>query len=67
MLKADIFAIGMMVLEFCTLQPSAECYDEENYSLVDKGKHGSMQSSRIVWSRWPNCTPPILPIALLRC
>ena len=38
MWKADIFAIGMIALEFCTLQPSAECYDEENYSLVDKGK-----------------------------
>lgn len=38
MYKADIFAIGMIVLEFCTLEPSAECYDEETYSLVDQGK-----------------------------
>lgn len=36
MWKADIFAIGMIALEFCSLQPSAECYDEENYSLVDR-------------------------------
>lgn len=33
--KGDIFAIGMILLEFCTLQPSSECYDEENYSIVD--------------------------------
>lgn len=38
MWKADIFAVGMIALEFCSLQPSAECYDEENYSLVDRGK-----------------------------
>ena len=39
MWKADVFAIGMIVLEFCTLLPSAECFDEESYSLVDKGTH----------------------------
>ena len=33
--KSDIFAIGMIILEVCTLQPSSECYDEESYNIVD--------------------------------
>ena len=36
MYKADIFSMGMTILEFCTLEQSSECFDEENYSLVDK-------------------------------
>jgi hypothetical protein len=38
MSKSDIFAIGMIILEVCTLQPSSECYDEESYNIVDSGK-----------------------------
>jgi hypothetical protein len=33
--KSDVFAIGMIMLEFCTLMPSSECYDPETYSIVD--------------------------------
>lgn len=35
--KSDVFAIGMLLLETCTLQPSAECYDEESYNIIDSG------------------------------
>ncbi len=38
MSKSDVFAIGMILLEVCSLQPSSECYDEESYNIVDAGK-----------------------------
>jgi hypothetical protein len=38
MSKSDVFAIGMIILEVCALQPSSECYDEESYNIVDSGK-----------------------------
>lgn len=37
--KADLFAIGMILLEVCSLQQSSECYDEETYSIVDPSKN----------------------------
>lgn len=36
--KADVFSVGMILLEICSLQPSSECYDEESYNIVDSGK-----------------------------
>lgn len=56
MYKSDIFAIGMVVLEFCTLQPSAECYDEENYELVDQGICLIIQSLSKDSSKLHSCT-----------
>jgi hypothetical protein len=35
--KSDVFAIGMILLEICSLQPSSECFDEESYNIVDSG------------------------------
>lgn len=35
--KSDVFAIGMILLETCSLQPSSECYDEESYNIIDSG------------------------------
>lgn len=33
--KSDVFAIGMILLEFCSLLPSSDCYDPESYSIID--------------------------------
>ena len=34
--KGDVFAIGMIMLEFCSLEPSSECYDPETYNILDE-------------------------------
>lgn len=28
----------MVMLEFCTLKPSCECYDQDNYDIIDDSK-----------------------------
>jgi hypothetical protein len=47
MSKSDVFAIGMILLEVCSLQPSSECYDEESYNIVDSGKNYLIKSYQI--------------------
>lgn len=34
--KANVFTLGMVLLEVCTLKPSAECYDPSNYDILDE-------------------------------
>jgi hypothetical protein len=33
--KSNVFTLGMVLLEVCTLLPSEECYDSENYDILD--------------------------------
>ncbi len=33
--KSNVFIFGMILLEVCTLLPSSECYDPENYDILD--------------------------------
>jgi serine/threonine protein kinase len=33
--KSNVFTFGMVLLEVCTLLPSEECYDSENYDILD--------------------------------
>ena len=35
--RADMFSLGMILLEFCSLHPSSECYDQNNYEIIDVG------------------------------
>lgn len=34
--KSNVFAFGMILLEATTLRPSFECYDQENYDILDE-------------------------------
>jgi hypothetical protein len=36
MTKANVFGFGMLLLEVCTLRSSRECYDDENYDILDE-------------------------------
>lgn len=38
--RADVFSFGMTLLEFCSLKPSSECYDQDNYDIIDIGSFG---------------------------
>ena len=33
--KSDVFSLGMTLLEFCSLKPSCEVYDQDNYDIID--------------------------------
>lgn len=34
--KSNVFSFGMILLEATTLRPSSECYDQENYDILDE-------------------------------
>jgi hypothetical protein len=34
--KSNVFALGLMMMEVCTLKSSAECYDLGNYDILDE-------------------------------
>jgi uncharacterized protein YqeY len=40
----------MILLEFCTLKPSAECYDEENYNILDSVIKQRIESVKDIYS-----------------
>lgn len=48
--KSDVFAIGMILLEFCTLTPSSECYDPETYSIVDSIINERVEKTRSLYN-----------------
>ncbi len=33
--KSNVFTLGMVLLEVATLLPSTDCYDSENYDILD--------------------------------
>ena len=35
LIKSNVFALGMLMLEVCTLKPSRECYDAQTYELLN--------------------------------
>ena len=41
-MKSNVFALGMLMLEICTLKPSSQCYDLTNYDIL-----GDVVTSRI--------------------
>lgn len=34
--RSNVFMLGMILLEVCTLKPSSECYDDDNFDIFDK-------------------------------
>ena len=34
LLKGNVFELGMLMLEVCTLRPSSDCYDLTNYDIL---------------------------------
>lgn len=34
--KSNVFNLGLLLLETCTLLPSYECYDEETCDILDE-------------------------------
>jgi hypothetical protein len=36
MVKSDVFAIGMILLEVCSLSPSENCYNKPEYKIFEK-------------------------------
>jgi hypothetical protein len=35
--KSDVFALGILMIEVCTLKNSSELYDPENYDILHGG------------------------------
>lgn len=48
--KSDVFAIGMILLQFCTLLPSSECYDPENYNIIDEIINERIEKTRNLYN-----------------
>jgi serine/threonine protein kinase len=45
--KSDLFALGILLIEVCTLKSSSELYDPETYNILDGGILFIMQLYRI--------------------
>lgn len=39
--KSDVFALGILMIEVCTLKNSSELYDPENYDILHGGNQGN--------------------------
>lgn len=46
MTKANVFTLGMVLLEVCTLRSSAECYDGDSYDILDEVVRGRLGQVR---------------------
>ena len=34
--RSNVFILGMIILEVCTLKSSGDCYDDDNFDIFDK-------------------------------